>query len=70
MNIKEKILFLRGRGLTQTEIKSRTGISQSSVSKIENDEQFDVSYSKGIALDLLVAEMPTRAPLVVETAQE
>ncbi|RZG64344.1 helix-turn-helix domain-containing protein [Acinetobacter bouvetii] len=54
MNIKEKILFLRNQGLTQTEIKSRTGISQSSVSKIENDEQFDVSYSKGVALDHLV----------------
>lgn len=68
MNIKEKILFLRDRGLTQTEIKSRTGISQSSVSKIENDEQFDVSYSKGIALDSLVAEMSTRASSVVATA--
>lgn len=57
MNIKEKILFLRNQGLTQTEIKLRTGISQSSVSKIENDEQFDVSYSKGVALDSLVDQM-------------
>lgn len=57
MNIKEKVLFLREHGLTQTEICSRTGISQSSVSKIENDEQLDVSYSKGVALDLLVKEI-------------
>lgn len=54
MNIKEKILFLRNCGLSQTEISGHTGISQSSVSKIENNEQSDVSYSKGIALDLLV----------------
>ena len=57
MNIKEKVLFLREHGLTQTEIRLRTGISQSSVSKIENDEQLDVSYSKGVALDLLVKEI-------------
>lgn len=54
MNIKEKIIFLRNCGLTQSQIYSHTGISQSSVSKIENDEQLDVTYSKGIALDLLV----------------
>ena len=57
MNIKEKILFLRDCGLTQAEIYLRTGISQSSVSKIENDEQFDVSYSKGVSLDLLVKQI-------------
>jgi len=57
MNIKEKILFLRNHGLSQTEISVRTGISQSSVSKIENDEQLDVSYSKGTALDLLIKEV-------------
>lgn len=56
MNLKEKILFLRGKGFSQSEISSRTGIAQSSVSKIENDEQFDVSYSKGVALDLLIKE--------------
>lgn len=54
MNIKEKVLFLRKCGLTQSEICFRTGISQSSVSKIENDEQFDVTYSKGVALDILI----------------
>ena len=54
MSIKEKILFLRDCGLTQAEIYLRTGISQSSVSKIENDEQFDVTYSKGVALDILI----------------
>ncbi|MEN8381337.1 helix-turn-helix domain-containing protein [Acinetobacter radioresistens] len=57
MNLKEKILFLRSHGFSQTEISSRTGISQSSVSKIENSEQFDVTYSKGAALDLLVNEV-------------
>ncbi|WP_425878115.1 helix-turn-helix domain-containing protein [Acinetobacter sp. TWP2-2-3] len=56
MNLKEKILFLRSQGLSQSEISNRTGIAQSSVSKIENDEQFDVSYSKGAALDRLVSE--------------
>ena len=56
MNLKEKILFLRSQGLSQTEISNRTGIAQSSVSKIENDEQLDVSYSKGAALDRLVSE--------------
>ena len=63
MSIKEKILFLRNHGLSQTEISVRTGISQSSVSKIENDEQFDVSYSKGTALDLLVKEVSRQLPL-------
>jgi len=57
MNLKEKILFLRSHGFSQTEISNRTGISQSSVSKIENSEQFDVTYSKGAALDLLVNEV-------------
>lgn len=56
MNLKEKILFLRSQGLSQSEISNRTGIAQSSVSKIENDEQLDVSYSKGAALDRLVSE--------------
>jgi len=56
MNLKEKILFLRSQGLSQSEISNRTGIAQSSVSKIENDEQLDVSYSKGTALDRLVSE--------------
>ena len=56
MNLKEKILFLRSQGLSQSEISNRTGIAKSSVSKIENDEQLDVSYSKGAALDRLVSE--------------
>lgn len=62
MNLKEKILFLRSHGFSQTEISSRTGISQSSVSKIENDEQLDVSYRKGTALDLLVNEISKQQP--------
>lgn len=65
MNIKEKVLFLREHGLTQTEIRLRTGISQSSVSKIENDEQLDVSYSKGVALDLLVKEISETETIVL-----
>ena len=65
MNIKEKVLFLREHGLTQTEIRLRTGISQSSVSKIENDEQLDVSYSKGVALDLLVKEISENKTIVL-----
>ncbi|AOA58301.1 helix-turn-helix domain-containing protein [Acinetobacter larvae] len=60
MNIQEKILFLRGRGLTQSQICAFTGISQSSVSKIENGEQSDVTYRKGIALDILVSSEQTK----------
>ncbi|ENX34927.1 hypothetical protein F889_01567 [Acinetobacter colistiniresistens] len=57
MNIREKILFLRGAKLTQGVISQKTGIPQSSVSKIENNTQFNVSYSKGVALDNLVLEV-------------
>lgn len=60
MNIRDKILFLRGAKLTQGAISLKTGIPQSSVSKIENNTQFNVSYSKGVALDNLVLEVKTQ----------
>lgn len=60
MNIKDKILFLRSNGLTQVEIHLRTGIAQSSVSKIENNDQSSVSYSKGVALDGLIDEVRSK----------
>jgi|GEM_PF-1124977 len=56
MNLKDKILFLRSCGITQQSISNKTGIPQSSISKIENEEQLDVLYSKGVALDEFVKE--------------
>ncbi|WP_312056887.1 helix-turn-helix domain-containing protein [Acinetobacter courvalinii] len=63
MTVQEKILFLRGRGFTQSQIYRDTGISQSSVSKIENGEQQDISYTKGISLDELVKKVRKAKPL-------
>lgn len=56
MTLKDKILFLRSCGVTQQSISSKTGIPQSSISKIENGDQLDVLYSKGAALDKFVKE--------------
>ncbi len=56
MNIQSKILYLRSRGLTQRDISRKTGIPQSSVSKIESGDQKGVTYTKGVALDSLVQE--------------
>ncbi len=56
MNIQDKVIYLsNSRGLTQQQISERTGISQSSVSKICRGEQKEVAYNKGAALDALVA---------------
>ncbi|HCW5672162.1 TPA: XRE family transcriptional regulator, partial [Acinetobacter baumannii] len=41
-------------------ISERTGISQSSVSKIASGEQKEVAYNKGVALDALVASEQKR----------
>ncbi|WP_151827461.1 helix-turn-helix domain-containing protein [Acinetobacter oleivorans] len=55
MNIQDKVIYLsNSRGLTQQQISERTGISQSSVSKIGRGEQKEVAYNKGAALDTLV----------------
>lgn len=62
MTIQEKILYLRGLGWTQAQIQTQTGIPQSTVSKIENGEQQDISYSKGVTLDQLIAECQQAKP--------
>ncbi|SSQ44031.1 Uncharacterised protein [Acinetobacter baumannii] len=61
MNIQDKVIYLsNSRGLTQQQISERTGISQSSVSKIGSGEQKEVAYNKGVALDALVASEQKR----------
>ncbi|EME0363945.1 helix-turn-helix domain-containing protein [Acinetobacter baumannii] len=61
MNIQDKVIYLsNSRGLTQQQISERTGISQSSVSKICRGEQKEVAYNKGVALDALVASEQNR----------
>ncbi|HAV4946196.1 TPA: helix-turn-helix domain-containing protein, partial [Acinetobacter baumannii] len=46
MNIQDKVIYLsNNRGLTQQQISERTGISQSSVSKIASGEQKEVAYN-------------------------
>ncbi|VAX44322.1 putative Cro-like protein [Acinetobacter calcoaceticus] len=56
MNIQDKVIYLsNSRGLSQQQISERTGISQSSVSKICRGEQKEVAYNKGAALDTLIA---------------
>lgn len=54
MTIKEKILYLLSVGYSQTAISEKTNIPQSSISKILNEQQDDVLYSKGVLLDALV----------------
>ena len=54
VNLSEKIQFLRQQGYTQSQIEARTGITQSSVSRIESGIQNSVQYHKGIALDDLL----------------
>jgi len=54
MTIKEKILYLLSVGYSQIAISEKTNIPQSSISKILNEQQDDVLYSKGVLLDALV----------------
>lgn len=54
MNLKEKIVFLTSRKYTQQQISEKTGIEQSSVSRILRGLQQSVKYEKGVALDFLV----------------
>lgn len=47
MNIQDKVIYLsNNRGLTQQQISERTGISQSSVSKIASGEQKKLLITK------------------------
>ncbi|QOW46029.1 MULTISPECIES: transcriptional regulator [Acinetobacter] len=57
MTLKEKILFLKSKGYTQQTIQLKTGIKQSSVSRILSSIQKSVQYEKGAALDALVNEI-------------
>lgn len=54
MTIKEKIIYLLSVGYSQIAISEKTNIPQSSISKILNEQQDDVLYSKGVLLDALV----------------
>ncbi|MFX8541399.1 helix-turn-helix domain-containing protein [Acinetobacter baumannii] len=51
MNIQDKVIYLsNNRGLTQQQISERTGISQSSVSKIASGEQKEVAYKRTLTI--------------------
>lgn len=54
---KEYVLAFRERGLTQVQIEERTGIPQSTISKIERGQIHDVLSSKYVALQALYAEL-------------
>lgn len=61
MNIQDKVIYLsNSRGLTQQQISERTGISQSSVSKIASGEQKKLLITKVLLLDALVASEQKR----------
>ncbi len=54
MNIQDKVIYLsNSRGLTQQQISERTGISQSSVSKIASGEQKEVAYNRAKVASVL-----------------
>lgn len=54
MNLQEKISFLISSGCTQQYISEKSGIEQSSVSRILRGQQQSVKYERGVALDSLV----------------
>ncbi|ENX36311.1 hypothetical protein F889_00473 [Acinetobacter colistiniresistens] len=54
MNLQEKISFLITSGYTQQYIGEKSGIGQSSVSRILRGLQQSVNYERGVALDKLV----------------
>lgn len=57
MTLKEKILFMISRGYTQQKIGEKTGISQSSISRISMGIQQSLQYEKGEALNNLYQEV-------------
>lgn len=50
MKAKDYVISLRGLGLTQADISRETGISQPTISKIENDAIGDVMSNSYMAL--------------------
>ncbi|WP_343620833.1 transcriptional regulator [Acinetobacter proteolyticus] len=54
MTLQEKINYLLSRNHTQQFISEKSGIEQSSVSRISKGTQQSVKYEKGCALDALV----------------
>jgi uncharacterized protein YerC len=57
MTLKEKILFMISCGYTQQKIGEKTGISQSSISRISMGIQQSLQYEKGEALNKLYQEV-------------
>jgi transcriptional regulator with XRE-family HTH domain len=63
MDAIDYLKAIRGTGLTQTQVAERTGITQSSISKIERGDVSDVrskSYRALIALHAEVTAKPTQ----------
>lgn len=54
MNLQEKISFLISSGCTQQYISEKSGIEQSSVSRILRGQQKSVKYERGVELEKLV----------------
>lgn len=57
MEAKDYLYFIRATGLTQTQIAGRTGIPQSTISKIERGEVNDVMSKNYRALQTLYEEV-------------
>jgi transcriptional regulator with XRE-family HTH domain len=53
----EYVQAFRAQGLTQLQIEERTGIPQSTISKIERGQIHDVLSARYLALQRLYAEM-------------
>ncbi|GAA5631099.1 hypothetical protein Acal02_01718 [Acinetobacter calcoaceticus] len=56
LTLQEKINYLLARNYTQQFISEKSGIEQSSVSRISKGLQQSVKYEKGCALDALVQQ--------------
>ncbi|MFV5191565.1 transcriptional regulator [Acinetobacter courvalinii] len=56
LTLQEKINYLLSRNYTQQFISEKSGIEQSSVSRISKGIQRSVKYEKGCALDALVQQ--------------
>lgn len=71
MDAKDFLRGIRAAGLTQVEVAERTGITQSTISKIERGEVKDVMSKNYRALQALHAEVQTTrkdAPPIAEKA--
>ena len=68
MEPKEYIAAIRTYGLTQVQIAQKTGIPQSTISKIERGDVQDVMSRNYRALQTLLGQLAT--PQATTTAQE